>query len=99
MPKLILDGNSEASKLASDLARSGELSGKSLLIIQCDGRHEESVYVRLKREMGERLGVLASVVFAKDKQELVQMLMSANINEAIDGILVQLPIKDATKEA
>jgi len=98
MPKLILDGKKEADKIARFLEDSERLMGKSLLILQCDGHAEESTYVRLKREMGERLGVLVSVSFAKNKEELQEMLDEANIDETIDGILIQLPITGATKE-
>lgn len=98
MPKLVLDGKKEAEKIADFLEDSEKLMGKSMLILQCDGHTEESTYVRLKREMGERLGVLVSVSFAKDKEELKEILSEANVDETIDGILIQLPIIDASKE-
>ena len=98
MPKLVLDGKNEAEKIAKFLEESEKLLGKSLLILQCDGHAEESTYVRLKREMGERLGVLVSVSFAKNKEELKEMLFDANTDETIDGVLIQLPIIGATKE-
>ena len=98
MPKLVLDGKKEAEKVAKFLEESEKLLGKSLLILQCDGHAEESIYVRLKREMGERLGVLVTVSFAKNKEELREMLADANTDETVDGILVQLPITGASKE-
>jgi methylenetetrahydrofolate dehydrogenase (NADP+) / methenyltetrahydrofolate cyclohydrolase len=98
MPKVVLDGKNEAEKVALFLEDSEKLLGKSLLIIQCDGRTEESTYVRLKRQMGERLGVMVTESFAKDKEELKEVLADANSDETIDGILIQLPIKGATKE-
>lgn len=96
--KIILDGKKEAEKIAVFLEESEKLLGKSLLILQCDGHTEESTYIRLKREMGERLGVLVSVYFAKNVEELKVMLESVNDDETVDGILVQLPIIGATKE-
>jgi len=98
MPKLILDGKKEAEKVAVFLEESEKLLGKSLLILQCDGHTEESTYVRLKREMGERLGVLVTVAFAKDKEELMETLTDANTDETIDSILIQLPILGATND-
>lgn len=98
MPKLVLDGKNEAEKIAKFLEESEKLLGKSMLILQCDGHAEESTYVRLKREMGERLGVLVSVSFAKNMEELKEMLFDANTDETIDGLLIQLPIIGATKE-
>lgn len=84
--------------MAVFLEESEKLLGKSLLILQCDGHTEESTYIRLKREMGEKLGVMVTVLFAKNKEELGEMVEDANTDETVDGILVQLPIKGATKE-
>jgi len=98
MPKLVLDGKKEAEKIAKFLEESEKLMGKSLLILQCDGHAEESTYVRLKREMGERLGVLVTVSMLKNKEELKEQVADANIDETVDAVLVQLPIIGATKE-
>jgi len=94
MAKVIFDGTKEAERAAAFLEESERVLGKSLVIFQCDGRTDESAYVRLKHEMGERLGVMVSVIFAKDKSELAEMIMTANEDETVDGILVQLPIID-----
>ncbi len=98
MPKLVLDGKKEAEKIAKFLEESEKLMGKSLLILQCDGHAEESTYVRLKREMGERLGVLVTVAMAKNKEDLREMIEEANVDETVDSLLVQLPILGASKE-
>lgn len=98
MAKVIFDGVKEAERAAAFLEESERVLGKSLVIFQCDGRTDESAYVRLKHEMGERLGVIVSVVFAKDKDELAEMVVAANQDETVDGILVQLPIQGADKE-
>lgn len=84
--------------MAVFLEESEKLLGKSLLILQCDGHTEESTYIHLKRKMGERLGVMVTVLFAKNKVELEEMVRDANADETVDGILVQLPIIGATKE-
>jgi methylenetetrahydrofolate dehydrogenase (NADP+)/methenyltetrahydrofolate cyclohydrolase len=96
--KIILNGKREAEKVVLFLEESEKLLGKCLLILQCDGHTEESTYVRLKREMGERLGVIVNVFFATNKEELLGMIVDANIDDTVDGILVQLPIQGATKE-
>lgn len=96
--KIFFDGKKEAEKMALFLEESEKLLGKSLIILQCDGHAEESTYVRLKREMGERLGVMITVLFAKNPGELKDMVADANNDETVDGILVQLPIYGATKE-
>ncbi len=97
MVKVKFDGKKEAERMAVFLEESERLLGKSLVIFQCDGRTDESAYVRLKKEMGERLGVLVSVIFAKSIEELEEMLSAANEDETVDGILVQLPILGADK--
>ncbi len=91
------DGKKEAERLASFLEESERCLGKSLVIFQCDGRTEMSQYVRLKTEMGERLGVMVHVVFAHDVDDLKTMLMETNEDETVDGILIQLPIFDLDK--
>lgn len=97
MAKVIFDGIKEAERAATFLEESERVLGKSLVIFQCDGRTDESAYVRLKHEMGERLGVVVSVIFAKDKDELAEMIEAANEDETMDGILVQLPVLGADK--
>ncbi len=83
--------------MAVFLEESERLLGKSLVIFQCDGRTDESAYVRLKHEMGERLGVMVSVIYAQDKEELKEMLASANEDDTVDGILIQLPVVGTDK--
>lgn len=96
--KIFFEGKKEAEKMALFLEESEKLLGKSLIILQCDGHAEESTYVRLKREMGERLGVMITVLFAKNPGELKNIVVDANNDETVDGILVQLPISGATGE-
>lgn len=98
MAKVNFDGTKEAERMALFLEESERLLGKSLVIFQCDGRNDDSLYVRLKREMGERLGVLVSVVYAHDLDELREMIFSANRDETVDGILVQLPLLGVSRE-
>jgi methylenetetrahydrofolate dehydrogenase (NADP+)/methenyltetrahydrofolate cyclohydrolase len=93
--KTFLNGKKESEKIAMFLEESERLLGKSLIIIQCDGHVEESMYVRLKREMGERLGVMVSVLFAKNIDEVEEFVSDANGDDTVDGILVQLPILGA----
>jgi len=98
MAKVVFDGNKEAERMASFLEESERVLGKSLVILQCDGRSEESTYVRLKREMGERLGAMISVQFAPSKDKLKGMLEELNTDETLDGILVQLPVIGADRQ-
>ena len=85
---MIFDGRVKAAKIEAELMASGRLMGKSLLILQCDGGEKESTYVRLKREMGEKLGARVKVEVLRNKEEVVERLK--RVDE--DGVLVQLPI-------
>lgn len=92
MLNIKFDGKKEAEKVAVFLEETERVMGKSLVIFQCDGKSEESTYVRLKREMGERLGVIVHVVFVASVDDLKNMIVDASEDETVDGILVQLPI-------
>lgn len=92
MAKVVFDGNKEAERQAAFLEESERVLGKSLLILQGDGGKTESSYVRLKREMGERLGAIVIVDFIFDIAHLREAVKNANEDVTIDGILVQLPI-------
>lgn len=96
--KVIFDGKKQAEREAEFLEESERVLGKSLVIFQCDGRTYDSAYVRLKREMGERLGVVVSVDFRSKITDLREGIMEVNGDETVDGILVQLPVLGATKE-
>lgn len=100
---MIFDGKGEAEKIRLELMASGKLKGKSLLIISCEagssfaGQTRESTYVRLKREMGERLGVAVKTQKLKNSRQIKEKLESKEIEE-YDGILVQLPVFGADRE-
>jgi len=94
---LVFDGVAEAREIERSLLDLGGLSGKSLVIIQGDGEGRESTYVKLKREVGERLGVKIIVVFASGVEAVGREIKRANEDNKVDGILVQLPIKGADR--
>lgn len=93
---IIFDGRAEAKKIEASLIESGECKDKSLLIVQCDGEEVESTYVRLKRQMGERVGAIVKVVFAQNPGDVKAIIEKANADTEIDGILIQLPINGAS---
>ena len=91
---MIFDGKTVAKKIEEELVVLGRLEGKNLLILQCDGTEKESTYVRLKRKMGERLGVKIGVEHLDNKEDIKERL--GRVEE--DGVLVQLPILGAGRE-
>jgi len=88
---MIFAGRAAARKIEEELMASGRLAGKSLLILQSDGSDQESTYIRLKRQLGERLGVKVKVEVLSNKDELSERLRAV----AEDGVLVQLPVLGA----
>lgn len=95
--RVVFDGRSVAKKIQETLMKAGSLKGKKLVILQCDGKNHESNYVRLKREMGEQLGVSVRVVFVSGKDKILEELRRANQGDA-DGVLVQLPLEGVSKQ-
>lgn len=81
---MIFDGNGFAKDKKEKLMTEGVLMGKKLVIFQSGDK--ESTYVRLKREMGESLGVKVKVVFSDGPVDLT------SLDKDVDGVLVQLPI-------
>jgi methylenetetrahydrofolate dehydrogenase (NADP+)/methenyltetrahydrofolate cyclohydrolase len=89
---IVFNGKKEAEKIATFLEESEKLLGKSLVIFQCDGKTEMSQYVKLKTEMGERLGVIVNVDFRSQISDLRSGIEEMNEDDTVDGILIQLPI-------
>jgi 5,10-methylene-tetrahydrofolate dehydrogenase/methenyl tetrahydrofolate cyclohydrolase len=85
MKMIIFDGKAYAKKIEGDLIKSGKLVGKKLLIVSSD---PENPYVRLKREFGERCGVIVEVTPPEPPLKLRGGWGS------YDGVLIQLPVKD-----
>lgn len=98
MAQIVFDGKEEAKKIEESLLDTLRCNGKTFLILQCDGEIVESTYVRLKREMGERLGVKVEVEFVTDPGKLELEIKKGNSNVDVDGILVQMPIKGVNRE-
>ena len=91
---MVFDGNGFAKRIEDKLRKSGKLMGKKLVIFQTG--KVESTYVRLKREMGERLKVNIKLQISNNKLDLKQGI--ADAGEDCDGVLVQLPIVGASTE-
>jgi methylenetetrahydrofolate dehydrogenase (NADP+) / methenyltetrahydrofolate cyclohydrolase len=90
---MIFDGVLLANKIREELKSEGNLVGKRLVIFQTG--NNESRYVKLKREMGESLGVKVEVRIIDDLEKLKQAVLEVSKDSSIDGLLVQLPIAGA----
>ena len=71
-----------------------------LLIIRDNDNPIITKYVNLKIQYGEDIGVIVEDYFAKNSEEIAEKIQSANNDENISGIILQLPIleKDRTDE-
>lgn len=88
---MIFDGRAEAKKIEGRLAKSDSvLRGKGLLILS---NEPDSIYVRLKKEMGERLGVKVKIQITNHKSQVIEQI--EKFSKGFDGVLVQLPIAGA----
>ena len=71
-----------------------------LLIIRDSDNPVITKYVNLKIKYGEDIGVIVEDYYAKNTEDIANKILSANKDESIHGIILQLPIleKDKTEE-
>lgn len=71
-----------------------------LLIIRDSDNPVITKYVNLKIKYGEDIGVIVEDYCAKNTEDIANKILSANKDESIHGIILQLPIleKDKTEE-
>lgn len=67
-----------------------------LAIVQCLDDPVINTYVRLKKAYGADLGVVVEVHFVA-KAEIAELLEKLNNDEAVHGIIVQLPLEDPSQ--
>lgn len=68
-----------------------------LLIIRDSDNPVITKYVNLKIKYGEDIGVLVEDYHANTTDEIIDKINQANIDPTINGIIIQLPLKDKTK--
>ena len=68
-----------------------------LLIIRDSDNPVIMKYVGLKKQYGEDIGVAVEDFKANSKQEIEQKIQTANADESIHGVIVQLPMKTVEK--
>jgi methylenetetrahydrofolate dehydrogenase (NADP+) / methenyltetrahydrofolate cyclohydrolase len=100
MPARILDGNSIASKIRSEvasevkaMASAGAPPGLAVVLVGHNPASE--IYVRGKVKSSEEIGIYSEKLTPPDTittEELLEVVLDLNRREQIDGILVQLPL-------
>lgn len=95
---VIFDGGEFAKKMEEELREVVEDVGKKKLVIFWVGDDRSSeIYVKKKKEMGERIGVDVEVKRV-GVEELVEGIKMVCADKKIDGVMVQLPIPGLSKE-
>ncbi|MDR3763148.1 MAG: bifunctional 5,10-methylenetetrahydrofolate dehydrogenase/5,10-methenyltetrahydrofolate cyclohydrolase [Acidobacteriota bacterium] len=100
MPATILDGNTYASQIKSEVAEevrrltaSGVRPGLAAVLV---GENPASqTYVRSKVKACEELGIYSDLITPPESattEELIEIVEQLNARDEIDGILVQLPL-------
>src|ERR1700745_967268 len=100
MPARILDGNSIASKIRSEVASQVKAMASAGappgLAVVLGGHHPASeIYVGGKVKSSEEIGIYSEKLTPPDTittEELLEVVLDLNRREQIDGILVQLPL-------
>lgn len=108
MTAKIIDGKQIAAEIresvragiADRLAQGHRAPGLAVVLVGDD--HASRVYVRKKREACEHAGIISSAYdlpAETTEDQLLSLIEELNENDAIDGILVQLPLPDQINEA
>ena len=99
MTAQIINGKEMAAKIADILTEKvANVQKKPHLAVVLVGNNESSlIYVRNKQKLAENIGMKCSLYHLKEKtseEELLNLLHSLNKDQAINGIIVQMPLPD-----
>ena len=94
---MLFDGRKSAKEKEEQLKKVVSQLAKApkLVAIQVGHNPASDIYLRLKREMAERIGIEFELVnFPEDakEEEIIEVISSANKDEKVKGIMVQLPL-------
>lgn len=75
-----------------------EMAKKPKLLIIRDSENPVIMkYVNLKKEYGNDIGIVVEDYYAKNSDDIREKILSANKDDSINGIIVQLPILEHEK--
>jgi methylenetetrahydrofolate dehydrogenase (NADP+) / methenyltetrahydrofolate cyclohydrolase len=101
MSAQIIDGKAIAGKIKAQIRAQVEqmtargLRRPGLAVIMVGDNPASAVYVRNKRSACDESGIVSVALdlpYSTTQQELLQLIETLNLDSAIDGILVQLPL-------
>lgn len=99
----IIDGEEISSRVRKEVAEDVahmDRTPKLVAVLMSDDPASET-YVRMKREAAEEVGIDSETVHIDPdapEEELLSIVAELNEDEAVDGILVQLPLPDHVDE-
>ncbi len=94
---MILDGKIVRNKLFSELVEKlSKVSDKlQLVVIQIGKFKENELYLRQKRHMASRLGILLTEIIFEEtvsKEDIISKIEELNTDSSVHGIMIQSPI-------
>jgi methylenetetrahydrofolate dehydrogenase (NADP+)/methenyltetrahydrofolate cyclohydrolase len=103
MPAVLMKGAPLAARIREEVAAEvRELGQVGLATVLVGDDPASHIYVTKKHEAAEEVGVASfdrRLPGDASQEELLEVLAELNANEAVDGILVQLPLPDHIDEA
>ena len=103
MPAAIIDGKALAAKVreevASEVAELGHVGLTTVLVGDDPASH---VYINLKQKHAQAIGIEATDIrlpVDTPQDEVIALLARINADDAVDGVLVQLPLPDHLDES
>ena len=100
MPAKLMDGKALAERVRSEVAAEvRELGELGLATVLVGDDPASDIYVRRKHEAAQEVGILTRdyrLSSDTSEEELLELVAQLNGEDAIDGILVQLPLPEHT---
>jgi len=95
----IIDGKKISKEIIEEIKKElkqySHIGIPGLAVIQIGNRNDSNIYIKKKREMCEKIGI-KSIVYKLEtsitNNKVCELIETLNVNNDINGILVQLPI-------
>jgi methylenetetrahydrofolate dehydrogenase (NADP+)/methenyltetrahydrofolate cyclohydrolase len=98
-----MDGKALAERIRGEVAEEvSELGGLGLATVLVGDDPASEIYIRLKHKAATEVGIAARdirLAASTSEEELLEQVEQLNGDDAIDGLLVQLPLPDHIDEA
>ena len=103
MAATLMDGKALAARIREDVAREVKAFGRpiGLATVLVGDDPASDVYIRLKHKASLEVGIDARdlrLPATTTQEELLALVAELNVDDAVDGILVQLPLPDGLDE-